>query len=101
MDDDKETSDLNKDVADIKLFIESVLRLLVMFAGFALGNHAYQHYDLFTAVGVGVIVIGLGIIFIPRKISRCRPATIPACANSEDLAVLIFSLLGSGEMFSL
>ena len=77
MDDDKETSDLNKDVAEIKLFSGSVLRLLVMFAGFALGNHAYQHYDLFTAVGVGVIVIGLGIIFIPRKYPDADPLPFP------------------------
>ena len=67
MDDDKETRDLNSDIAEIKWFSGSVLRLFIMFAGFALGDYVHQHYDLFTAVGVGVIVIGLGIVFTPRK----------------------------------
>ena len=30
-----------------------------------------------------------------------RHATLTACPHSADLTVLIFSLLGSGEMFSL
>ena len=67
MEEYKETMDLNNDIAEIKWFSGSILRLIIMFAGFALGDYVYQNYDLFTAVGVGVIFIGLGIVFTPRK----------------------------------